>query len=595
MFIKLKSLLLSLIVFAGTPLISEAANLADYIPLGLGSYWTYQNAANSNDTYTVSVFEEFVFSGFNGQPAVKFGTDSNNYSIGYNNGTCVNIYASTKNGIPSVSIGNFTDGTFFNLIEPTNFVLLRMYDNLNPTLKSVYGVNDPNLVLWVTYDSKYPKNSQNSIVESNLGITIPNYAVTHLEWYAKDVGEIVKLDVDAGTGAIGTRYELIAHSIVAGQFGSFDGKKNVKLTLKDCNNNDVMFMLAGAGYGEIDRCDCTFSSITLFETTEKSSFTIQTKGKIQTSVGDIVVNGSLKRIMATTTDLRGDISVTGGLGMLVLDDVADGHTITIGPSTNPNIGVIMKFDQVGDLTINSKIPIKMLSATEWLGGSLNAPSVGSITTKGDKKRGIPGDLDVNITLDGSISSAKVAGILSGEWTCVSAKNVSAMDIAEAKLTLRQKPDAKIMALYKLTAKGWIDCTRILSMGNIGTISAGGIGDSSCFAGVTDTIDQDEDGVLDLPDPAVHIDYDEPATIKKISVKGIKGEQYCLINSNIAAANILSASIVYPKKDNSGQPFGFAADLIKALKIKDETGTESWKNLDKPTDSKEFGDAKVLLH
>jgi hypothetical protein len=94
---------------------------------------------------------------------------------------------------------------------------------------------------------------------------------------------------------------------------------------------------------------------------------------------------------------------------------------------------------------------------------------------------------------------------------------------------------------------------------------------------------------------VHIDYGDPATIKKITVKGIKGEQYCFINSNIAAANILSASIVYPKKDNSGQTFGLAADLIKALKLKDETGTESWKNLDKPSDSKEIGDAKVLLH
>ena len=214
MFIKLKSLLLSLIVFAGTPLISEAADLADYVPLSLGSYWTYQNAANPSDTYTVSVFEKFIFNGFNGQPAVKFGTDSNNYSIGYNNGASVNIYADLENGITfGISIGSFTDGTFFNLIEPTNFVLLRMYDNLAPT-KSVYGVNDPNLVLWVTYDSEYPKNSQNSIVESNLGITIPNYAVTHLEWYAKDVGEIVKLDVDASTGTIGARYELIAHNIV---------------------------------------------------------------------------------------------------------------------------------------------------------------------------------------------------------------------------------------------------------------------------------------------------------------------------------------------------------------------------------------------
>jgi hypothetical protein len=216
MFIKLKSLLLSLIVFAGTSLISEAANLADYTPAGLGSYWTYQNADNASDTYTVSVFEQFIFDGFNGQPAVKIGTDSDNYDIAYNNGASVYIYAGPENGITSgVSIGNFTDGTFFNLIAPNNFALLRMYDNLDPTLKSVYGVTDPNLVLWVVYDSDYPKNSQNSIVESNLGITLPDYAVTGLEWYAQGIGEIVDLDIDAASGDIETRYELIAHNIVS--------------------------------------------------------------------------------------------------------------------------------------------------------------------------------------------------------------------------------------------------------------------------------------------------------------------------------------------------------------------------------------------
>jgi hypothetical protein len=345
------------------------------------------------------------------------------------------------------------------------------------------------------------------------------------------------------------------------KFGSFDGKKNVKLTLKDCNNNDVTFSLSGPGYGEIDCDDCNFSSITLFDTTDKSGFTIKTKGKIETSVGDIVVNGSLKGIAAKTANLLGDITVDGSLGTLTLNDVADSHTITIGSPTvaNPKAAVKMVFDCVSDLTINSDMPIKTLLATEWLGGSINAPSIGSITTKGDKKRGISGDL------------------------------------FEVDLNLSQKPDAKILALGKLTVKGWIDSSRILSTGNIGTVSAWAITNSSCFAGVTDTNDLNADGVLDLPDPAVDVNYVEPATIKSITVKGIKGEPNCVINSNIAAAQILSASLAYPENENDGIPFGLSAGFIKALKIKDAEGTKSWKNLDKPSDSKEFGDAKVLLY
>jgi hypothetical protein len=342
------------------------------------------------------------------------------------------------------------------------------------------------------------------------------------------------------------------------EFGNVDGKKSVKRTLKDCSYNDVTFMLAGPGYGEIDCDDCNFSSIVLYDTTEKSILTIKTKGKIETNIGDIIVNGSLKAISARNVNLRGNITVTGSLGSLTLNDVSDDYTITIGTSSNPKAAVKMVFDLASDLSINSEMPIKSISATVWLSGIVDAPSIGSITIKGDKKRGMPGDL-VDVTV-----------------------------------YLSQEPDAKIFALGKLTVKGWIDSSQILSQGNIGTVTAGAIIDSSCFAGVTTTNDSDADGVLDLPS-AISTNFDGAATIKSITVKGIKDEQYCVINSNIAAAQILSASLAYPENENDGIPFGLSAGFIKALKIKDAEGTKSWKNLDKPSDSKEFGDAKVLLY
>ena len=379
------------------------------------------------------------------------------------------------------------------------------------------------------------------------------------------------------------------------KFGSFDSQKNAKLTLQDCNYNDVTFSLSGPGYGEIDCEDCNFSLIALYNTNEKSGFTIKTKGKTETSVGNIISDGPLKSITAKTTDLRGDITINGSLGMLTLDDVADGHMITIGPSANPKAGVLMKFDEVNDLTINSDMPIKTLSATDWVGESINAPSAGSIMVKGDKKRGIPGDLDVDVTLKGgTINSVRVAGILSGAWTCDAIKSISAMNIVEAALTLTQEPNDKILALGKLTAKGWITDSQILSSGNIGTVTAGAVQNSSCFAGVTATRDLDADGVLDLPDPNADIDYVDPAAIKSIKISGIKGEQYCVINSNIAAARILSAYLADPNTSNSGVVFGIAADYIKALKIKDDTGIHSYKDLDEPS-VLTFDDAEIRLH
>jgi hypothetical protein len=165
------------------------------------------------------------------------------------------------------------------------------------------------------------------------------------------------------------------------------------------------------------------------------------------------------------------------------------------------------------------------------------------------------------------------------------------------MLLSQKPDAKTPALGKLTVKGRIVSSRILSEGNIGTVTAGAIIDSSCFAGVTAITDVNAaDGVLDLPS-AEESNFDETATIKNITIKGIKTEAYpYYINSNIAAANILSVSLAYPEYGNGGVVFGITAGYIKSLKIKDETGTRSWKIIDESNKAPILsGDAQIRLY
>lgn len=291
-----------------------------------------------------------------------------------------------------------------------------------------------------------------------------------------------------------------------------------KTVVNDSNGVPVTFNLTGDGLYEIAGDINNFSQITLLNTTEKSVLTISTKGKTYTSVGDIVVGGSLKAIIAKTTNLRGDIIVNGSLGTLALGDVADAHTITIGSSPNPKAAVTIVFDQVADLTLDSQMPIKSITATEWLGGAINAPSIGT-----------------------------------------------------------------------LTVKGWIDSCKILSNGNIGTVTAGAMTDSNCFAGVAEDING-------LPVAEAN-SFDNTATIKSIMIKGIKGESTpFFVNSNIAAVNILNASIVYPQSDNSGMPFGLSADNIKKLTIKKTDNTiASFKNLAQSTDSKMIDDFEVRLY
>jgi hypothetical protein len=305
------------------------------------------------------------------------------------------------------------------------------------------------------------------------------------------------------------------------QFGNLSGTKNTKLAVNDACNVLVTFSLTGGGYGEV--IGANFGQINLYNTGDKSQLTITSK--TETSIGDINSNGPLKGITAKTAELSG--------------------SITIGHSSTPKAAVTIAFDRANGLDINSQMPIQSLTATEWLGGSINTPSVGSITIKGDKKRGLSGDLyDVNVILS-------------------------------------QLPDVKIMALGKLTVNGWIDSSQILSQGNIGAVTADAMRNSVCFAGVADAYLVDvnaADGVLDLP-PVLDDTFNQTATIKSIAIKGIKGEDpNFFINSNIAAKNVSSIYIAYPQYNNTGVPFGITMwdNPAKSLTIKDDEGKHTWK-------------------
>ena len=394
----------------------------------------------------------------------------------------------------------------------------------------------------------------------------------------------IKAKNASSTSAFGSPDTGYAGSISpSGTFGHFGGLANIKIVRKDCDGNDVTFMLSGGGFGVIDPCDCGFGQATLYETTAVSVLTISGRAGTGSRVGDITCSGPLKSLIAKNVDLHGNL--------------------TIGSSSNPKAAVAITFDEANDLNINSQMPIKSITATQWLGGSVNAPSLGSITTKGDKKRGIAGNLDIDVTVPGVINSVKVAGELAGTWDCHIVNSIAVTSTDDFDLTLSHTPDLKIPALGKLTVKEEFGWSQILSSGNIGTITVGEIIDSSCFAGVTTTSDTEGNGgpddVLDLPDPNTDIDYVYPATIKSIAVKGVKGwGQVCFIgNSNFAAATILSISLTYPQNDNGGVPFGVAAGYIKKLTIKDVVeGTIKFPPLDNPGDSRTLPpDFEIRLH
>jgi len=428
-------------------------------------------------------------------------------------------------------------------------------------------------------------------------------------------------------------------------FGYINGK-NVGLTINDCNAVPVTFSLTGAGWGEIID-DCNIARIEIYDTTERSKFSIRTASGTETSVGDIIVYGSLQSISAKTVDLRGSITVTGSLRRLQLDDIADGHTITIGSSSNPRAAAKMTFDCITNLDVNSDIPISSFTATEWLSGSLIAPCVKTFIIKGlrDNPRtgidGLPGDCNANIILTGfdskgkSLGNARIAGTvsgiweinshcgnikigsalenwilscggnvrglkvtnsLSGHWTSYSLGNVSVgLDINDANMVLSQPVNDRVKALKNVKVKRWIRNSCITSQGNVGKISASGVEDSSCCAGPISSMgDSNGDGVIDLPDPA-SISGTGGARIDGISIGGIRGYSgnFC-INSNFAAAEINSITLSFPQYNNGGVPFGLAADHIRSVTIKDADGKRPFRNLNDSGDSITQQDTEIRI-
>ncbi|GEM_PF-3656874 len=349
------------------------------------------------------------------------------------------------------------------------------------------------------------------------------------------------------------------------EFNRFSKKPFI---IYDANNAPVRFTLTGGGWGEIINSAVT-RRVILHDTTEKSQFTILTKSNIETSIHDITCVGPLKGISAKKVNLAGSVG-TGPIGKLILNDVTD--STILNESINPRAAVRMYFDQVSDVTIDSEIQIKSLKLTAWHGGLLKAPSIGSITANGDRKRQILGDLTLDVVVDANIGTVKAKDTIFGDWTCNSIKSISANEFYTTDINLNQLPHLKIPALGKLSVN-WLYNSKILSHGNIGKVTVGSMESSTLFAGVRDGV-----SVLPAAEPE---SFEQQALIKSIAVKGIKIEEPPYFNNtNIAAWNILSANILYPQTPNSGTPFGITADNMTKVYIKKMDGTvmnvvQSW--------------------
>lgn len=105
-------------------------------------------------------------------------------------------------------------------------------------------------------------------------------------------------------------------------------------------------------------------------------------------IKDILVDGSIKLIIAPELDLRGGLRITGTIKHLHLRDVQDDHLISIGPASDPRSKVIITLAKVRNLNIVSATPISSITVDEWIDDdatpdSIEAPWLHNLSVAGD--------------------------------------------------------------------------------------------------------------------------------------------------------------------------------------------------------------------
>jgi hypothetical protein len=236
------------------------------------------------------------------------------------------------------------------------------------------------------------------------------YAVANVD----STSVVAELDETNNTAATAGSINILwRFGAVAGRTGS------VPLTLKDSGGTQVTLQLTGPGTGTLTSDGSGGFNVTLTGTTTATTFNINTlktttpgdDGRFtldNLTVGDplnINDHTSIGTINARTTDLAGNIAITGAASALNWGNIAGQHVISIGsPAILPPIppAVSFTFGTVQNLTLNSALGISSLTATDWQSttalDSLTAPWLASLKITGDTLHGRAGDFMANLDL-----------------------------------------------------------------------------------------------------------------------------------------------------------------------------------------------------
>lgn len=332
-----------------------------------------------------------------------------------------------------------------------------------------------------------------------------------------------------GFGLVSAEAEDLTHRTTIRGKATIVDEAGVAVTITVSNGLAYAYT-TGAGAGNITRLEVVGG-------TTRTSVKITTPKGTTSPLGEVSVEGDIGTFAASTMTVAGDVQVSGSAGTLTLGSTSGEHTIVIGPSSNPKAAVVLTLGVVGDLSIDSAMPLKSLTAQSWADADdddlISAPWIGTVTSKA-------GDFNADMALTGVGASRTTLGKV---------KITGSMRHAAWDITGH---------LGTLTVSGWVEACVVRTSGDMAGLTLGGVNGADFLAGVR------QEGLGETLRRAQLVgDFVADRTIKSIKITGIRGQdktQDYALDSNFSAAIFGAVSLV-----NVGGPLDICAKQMNTGK------------------------------
>ncbi len=299
---------------------------------------------------------------------------------------------------------------------------------------------------------------------------------------------------------------------------------------------------------------------------------------------NFTADSALKSISAKGVNLAGTMSVNGGVGKLDLGTATDA-TISIGGQPSDKPGAMTIAGAATGTNITYGTSLKSLKAASFAAGTqgngqISAPIISTLTTTGDFVE--------SLVLQGPIKSITIGGNLTGN---IGADAIGSLTVrgsmtgANIASTRRVFPGDK--PIGKVTVFGAMTNSVIRATGNIGTVTAGSIANSTVYAGVNSAIDANT-----LPKESGG--FSDQSTISGVTSKSTSADV------NVAAFHLGKISLGALTTANNGVDFGLSSADIASLTVTVSGNKLSFKKLKHQGDfttqvgGVDLGDFKVIL-